>query len=39
MIRIINLMIGLPSTVNMRRKRQTLYEPNIQGPIYILEKN
>jgi len=42
MIRIINLMIGLPSTINLLWRRRTLYEPyepNALRPVYILEKN
>jgi len=39
MIRVVNLMIGLPSTVNLHRRRRTLYEPNVLRPVYILEKN
>jgi len=39
MIRIVNLMIGLSSTMNLRRRRRTLYEPDAPSPVYILEKN
>jgi len=37
-IKIVNLMIGLPSTENLHRRRWTSYEPNAPHPIYILEK-
>jgi len=39
MIRVVNLMIGLPSTVNLHRRRWTSYEPDAPRPVYILEKN
>jgi len=38
-IRIVNLMIGLSSTVNLYRRRWTSYEPDAPHPVYILEKN
>jgi len=39
MIRVVNLMIGLPSTVNLYRRRWTSYEPDAPCSIYILKKN
>ena len=39
MIRVVNLMIELPSTVNLCWKRQTSYELDTPRPVYILEKN
>ena len=39
MIRVVNLMIGLSSTVNLCRRRRTSYEPDTTCPVYILEKN
>jgi len=39
MIRVINLMIGLSSTMNLRQRRWTSYEPDVPRPVYILEKN
>jgi len=39
MIRVVNLMIGLPSTINLHRRRRTSYEPDGPRPVYILEKN
>jgi len=39
MIRVVNLMIGLPSTVNLYRRRWTSYESDAPRPVYILEKN
>jgi len=38
-IRVVNLMIGLPSTVNLRQRKRTSYEPDASRPIYILVKN
>jgi len=39
MIRVVNLMIELSSTVNLRWRRQISYEPDVSCPVYILEKN
>jgi len=39
MIRVVNLMIELSSTVNMHRRRWTSYEPEAPHPVYILKKN
>jgi len=39
MIRVVNLMIELSSTVNLHRRRWTSYEPDALRPVYILEKN
>ena len=39
MIRVINLMIRLLSTVNLRQRRRTSYELDVPCPFYILEKN
>ena len=39
MIMIVNLMIELPLTVNLHRRRRTLYKPDVPHPVYILEKN
>jgi len=36
MIIIVNLMIGLPSTINLYRRRWTSYEPDVLRPVYIL---
>jgi len=38
MIRVVNLMIGLPSMVNLYRRRWISYEPDVPRPVYILEK-
>jgi len=39
MIKVVNLMIGLPSTVNLHQRRWTLYEPDAPRSVYILKKN
>jgi len=39
MIRVVNLMIGLPLTVNLHQRKQTSYEPDALRLVYILEKN
>jgi len=38
-IRVVNLMIGLSSTVNLHQRRRTSYESDAPRLVYILEKN
>ena len=39
MIKLVNLMIRLPSTMNLHWRRQNSYEPDVLRLVYILEKN
>jgi len=39
MIKVVNLIIRLLSTVNLRKRKQISYEPDVARSIYILEKN
>jgi len=38
MIRVVNLMIRLSSTMNLHRGRWTSYESDAPRPVYVLEK-